>query len=288
MPAVAKGYARRVCGRFANAKRMDELAMELAATVAEGAQGWQGSHNITPGRDAPILVEVPAAGGGQARRLGLARFGLTGGSASGSASGNAAGHAGGSAGGRAGKGPQLVFNARAETLGERRLFAEAAARRRCVVPVTGFFEWSRPQGAHTHATPHFIYARDAPLLHLAALYEVSHDPETDAKLTRFAIVTVPATEPVRALHDRMPLMVPVGLLDSWLLRGELDATHALEAVGRGLPPALATHAVSRDVGDGRIDEARLVEPVDPTLGQSGWLDFDGSAGAAGSSKSTKG
>src|SRR5947209_992692 len=43
------------------------------------------------------------------------------------------------------KGEKLVINARAETLGARPLFREAVARRRCIIPTDGFFEWSGPR-----------------------------------------------------------------------------------------------------------------------------------------------
>lgn len=228
-----------MCGRFANERKARELAEELAATISAGADAWSGSFNLAPSKDAPILVEVPD------RRLGLARFGLS------SPSG------------------RLLINARAETLTTKPTFAEAASRRRCVVPATGFYEWDH---AHERRTPHHVRAASGELMLLAALYDVVHD-ERGAKQTRFAIVTVPAVDPVARIHDRMPLLVPRGLLDSWLQRGELDATAALDAIARARPVELAMHPVSADVGDAANDDPHLVEPVDPERDGTGWLDF---------------
>lgn len=225
-----------MCGRFANQRKAKELAEELAATISAGAEAWSGSFNVAPTKVAPILVEVPD------RRLGLARFGMS------SASG------------------RLSINARAETLSTK--FAEAAARRRCVVPATGFYEW---RSDHERRVPHHVHAREGLLL-FAGIYDVIHD-EAGAKHTRFAIVTVPATAPVSSIHDRMPLIVPTGLIDTWLQRGELEVGEALEAIGMAHPIALEMHPVSSDVGDAANDDPHLVEPVDPNHETTGWLDF---------------
>ena len=228
-----------MCGRFANARKAKELADELAATIAEGAEGWAGAYNLGPGKEAPILVEVPD------RRLGMARFGMAGG------------------------GGALLVNARAETLAERPAFAESAARRRCVVPTTGFFEW---QTAHGKKHAHFVHPHGEQLLLLAGLYEVVHDAE-GARRTRFVVVTVPSTEPVSRIHDRMPLVIPPGLLDSWLLRGALSVEDALEAVRAAAPVPLEMHTVSPDVGRAANDDPRLVAPFDPERDTTGLLDF---------------
>lgn len=228
-----------MCGRFANVRKAKELADELAATIASGTEGWSGSYNIGPGRESPILVEVPD------RRLGLARFGLT------STSG------------------QLLLNARSETLGQRSAFAEAAARRRCIVPATGFYEW---EPRHGKKVPHYVHPEAEALLLLAGVYEVLHD-EAGARHTRFAIVTVPARAPVDRIHERMPLLVPQGLLDSWLLRGELPVEDALAAIAAATPVGLAMHAVSSDVGRAANDDPHLVIEVDPDHETTGLLDF---------------
>jgi putative SOS response-associated peptidase YedK len=135
----------------------------------------------------------------------------------------------------------------------------------------GFYEW---ESRHGRKVPHFLHPEPGGLLLLAGLYEVVHD-ERGAKHTRFAIVTVPAASPVDRIHDRMPLLVPSGLLDSWLLRGELDVEDALAAVRRAHPVALAMHAVSSEVGSAANDAPHLVEPVDPDHETTGLLDFFG-------------
>ncbi len=237
-----------MCGRYAIGRTAQELAAELDAAVAPSlASAWRPRFNLAPGAEAPILVEVPE------RRLGLARFGLS-----------------------LDGGGKLVINARAESLAERTLFAEAAERRRCVVPADGFYEWER---RGTRRIPHFVHA-DAhgsagpqPLLLLAGLYEVAHDPQTGEKRTRFAIITQPAVEPVARIHDRMPLLVPRGLVDSWLQRGDLELAAALSAIGSATAVQLAMHPVGARVGAAANDDPSLIEPVDPDHASTGFLAF---------------
>ncbi len=236
-----------MCGRFAIQRSARELADELGAAIAPGTDAWRPDLQITPGKEAPVLVEVPE------RRLGLARFGL----------------AGERPGGR------LIINARAETMHQRPRFAEPATRRRCLVPVDGFFEW---ESRGTRRVPHFIHddhgpdgpGRAGPLL-LGALFEVVHD-EAGAKRTRFAIVTIPAREPVVRIHDRMPLVVPWGIADSWLRRGELAAQDALAAIAAATPVPLAMHPVSL-TSPAANDDPSVLSPVDPDHAETGLLSF---------------
>lgn len=240
-----------MCGRYAIGRSARELADDLGAALTPTLSAWTPRFDLTPGAEAPVLVEVPE------RRLGLARFGL--------------------APEGPGAGKRLVINARAETLGERPLFAEAAARRRCIVPADGFFEWEQ---RGTRRVPHFVHAQHAPeshgarpLLLLGGLYEVAHDAETGERRTRFVIVTVPAVPPVARVHDRMPLVVPRGLVGSWLARGDLTPEQALEAIAAATPVPLAMHPVSGRALAQHLEGPALLEPVDPDDAESGLLDF---------------
>lgn len=246
MTSLQVSYLRRVCGRFANARKARELAEALSAELAEGlaADGERPRFNIAPSAWAPMLVQVPR------RRLGLARFGI--------ASGNASG--------------AYVINARLETLAERPLFADAAAHRRCIVPADGFYEWHR-HGATK--TPHFIFrpADEAPppLLLLAGLYFVERD-EKGGRVPRFVIVTTPAREPLRTIHDRMPLVVPDELASTWMdTRTPLDV--ALASLDEAPAVALAMHAVAPLVNDAANDRPDLIDRVDPSAPSVAFLPF---------------
>jgi putative SOS response-associated peptidase YedK len=109
-------------------------------------------------------------------------------------------------------GPRPI-NARAETLADRPLFADALVRRRCVVPVDGFYEWrARPDGTKQ---PFFLSSPDASMLALAALWE-RWEARGGPPLVTCAIVTTAASETLRSLHNRMPAVLVGDAWSQWL------------------------------------------------------------------------
>ncbi len=132
--------------------------------------------------------------------------------------------------------------ARVETMGSKPAFREATLRRRCLVVVSGFYEWKR---AGTEAKAPFFFRRsdDKPFA-LAGIWErwVSHDGEI---VESCAIVTRPAREPVESVHDRMPAIVPRDAWHLWLDPSASDPTAWLDA----RPQDLIALAVGPHVND---------------------------------------
>ncbi len=81
-----------------------------------------------------------------------------------------------------------TFNARAETVAEKPMFRDAFKRRRCIIPASGFFEWTGGMG---EKVPHLFTAADgAPVLAFAGLWERWMDPASgDAVLSATIIVS---------------------------------------------------------------------------------------------------
>jgi putative SOS response-associated peptidase YedK len=62
-----------------------------------------------------------------------------------------------------------TFNARAETVADKPMFREAFKRRRCIIPASGFFEWTGEKG---DKQPHLFTAADgSPIVAFAGLLE---------------------------------------------------------------------------------------------------------------------
>jgi len=219
-----------MCGRFTlTVEDIASLAREWAAEVDQAlAQGWRPRFNVAPGDRHPVLV---AAGG--RRRLISATFGL--------------------AGGRpAGAGP-LLINARIETAPTRPTFRLAWRTGRAAVPADGFFEWEGPASARRATWFHL--SGHAPML-LAALVG-----EAPGGGVGFAVLTCEARAPVRALHDRMPVLLSPALLDAWLAGPPPPLPGpAGELVGRPVSPRV--NAVEND------DPLCLEEAAAP---RQGWL-----------------
>lgn len=194
-------------------------------------------YNIAPGQDVAAVVPNPRSEG---RLLRTFRWGLVP-----PWSRDPAG------------GPKLI-NARSETVRQKRAFREAFARRRCLVPVNGFYEWQRRDGG---SQPFLIRRRDRDVFALAGIWERWEYPGGQV-LETCSILTTAANAVVRPLHHRMPVIVPAG---DWRLWFSLDEAQQ-EAVAALLRPApadlLLAHPVTARVGNPAFDDPACLEPVE--------------------------
>lgn len=149
----------------------------------------------------------------------------------------------------------LLFNARSETLAEKPAFREAARTRRCLIPATGFYEWTHEGAARL---PWFITRTDAAPMAFAGVWQVWEQPGHD-RLVTCAIVTTAATGAMARLHDRVPVVLEPADWPLWL--GE--AGHGAAALMRPLEEgALAFRRVGRAVNSNRAEGADLIAPLD--------------------------
>jgi putative SOS response-associated peptidase YedK len=160
-----------------------------------------------------------------------------------------------------------AFNARAETLSTSGLFRDAFRRRRCLVPVDGFYEWLR-EGSRRQ--PMLIHDPDGVPLALAGLWTGRRDEATGEWLRTFTIVTSAPNEFMRDIHDRMPVVIPRDRWAAWLDPTPRDPgeLQALLQPSDDLP--LAAYPVPPLVNNVRNDGPELVaalapDEVQPTL-----------------------
>lgn len=109
-----------------------------------------------------------------------------------------------------------AINARAETAADKPTFRSAIRRRRCLVPVDGFFEW---QKIGKHKQPFFLHRSNHEVFALAGMWETWRDPRptgTDHTLETFSILTTNANAFMRPIHDRMPVILDSKDYDTWL------------------------------------------------------------------------
>lgn len=107
-----------------------------------------------------------------------------------------------------------IINSRSETIQEKKMFKEAFEKRRCIVPASGFFEWSdytdqKPKPQYKISIP------DQPIMCMAGIYTKVMDESGQIGWV-FSIVTRDANEDMRAIHPRMPLMLRDAHLSSWM------------------------------------------------------------------------
>jgi putative SOS response-associated peptidase YedK len=128
-----------------------------------------------------------------------------------------------------------AFNARAEELSTKRFWSKSFEQRRCLVPVTGWREFTGPSGQRQ--PHHFHY--DHALFGFAGVWDEWLSPAGDP-VRSFAIVTVAANDVVTPIHDRMPLRVDPAAYDAWL-DPDVTGEQALAAVREASAPPLSHH-----------------------------------------------
>jgi putative SOS response-associated peptidase YedK len=182
---------------IARAFRAEPAQLPLPLSLAELSAGER-----YPRQQALIVVTRSLPDGSSVRRLGPARFGLT---------------------------PHFAkelregdkhFNARAETVHERPLFRVAFERRRCLVPVTAFFEWLR--AAPKKAAVRYRYQpSQGGMLALAGIWDNWRTADGD-KVASFAIITTEANAQVAQVHPRMPAILASEQAQALWLTREAD------------------------------------------------------------------
>ena len=102
----------------------------------------------------------------------------------------------------------LVFNTRSETAAEKTLFATSVNERRCLIPASNYFEWKKEENGKIK---YAIKPHDEPL-YMAGLYIRT----SKEKLSSFSILTMDAVDGIKAIHARMPVMIPSNRIADWL------------------------------------------------------------------------
>lgn len=148
----------------------------------------------------------------------------------------------------------LLINARAESIAEKPAFREAARARRCLIPASGFYEWTKD--GEGNRLPWYISPVSGEMLAFAGVWQVW---ERDGRRhVTCAIVTCAANEGMARVHHRMPVILAPEDWALWL--GE--AGHGAARLMQPAPEdALRWHRVDRAVNSNRAEGAELIEPV---------------------------
>jgi putative SOS response-associated peptidase YedK len=225
-----------MCGRFTQKSERKIITLEFY--VRDFLSDVLASYNVAPGQDAGVIVKDGVYR--YARyRWGLVPFWA--------------------------KDPKIgyrMINARAETVTEKPSFKNAFAKRRCLIPADGFYEWKKEE---KHKTPYYIFLSSNRPMSLAGLYEIWRpkdraEAEETPPLHTFTIITTAPNEKMRELHDRMPVIIPPDGRETWL---EPDAE--IERLKDMLLPAPSSeidfHEVSTVVNSPKNNSPECIAPV---------------------------
>lgn len=147
-----------------------------------------------------------------------------------------------------------MINARAETVAEKPAFRAALAKRRCVVPVSGFYEWKK---SGKGKQPYYILRADEKPMLLAGLWE--RWDKGESPLETFTIVTVEANDLMAQMHDRMPAVLEEEDLARWLDAEGVPAGEAAAMLRPCDPALLMCRPVSARVNSPRNNDPSLIE-----------------------------
>ncbi len=167
-----------------------------------------------------------------------------------------------------------LINARAETVAEKPAFRRAFARRRCLLPADGYYEWmvlgateASDRPGKKAKQPYFIHRADGGPLAFAGLYELWRDrsvPDEDpaAWLWSATIITTTAPDELGEIHDRMPMVIPPDSWADWLDPANTDVADLRALLAPAMASGLATYPVSTEVNSVRNNGPQLVEQIE--------------------------
>lgn len=176
-----------MCGRFTLATNAESVARTFGATPAAGMSAVGPRYNVAPSQ----VVAVVGLKADGTRGLALLRWGLVPSWASDLRPG--------------------PINARAETVAQKPTFRESFRERRCLIPSTGFYEWSK---AGSRKVPHLIRLKSQEPYALAGIWDIWG--EGKERIATCCIITVAANDLIRPLHERMPAIIRPEDYGAWL------------------------------------------------------------------------
>ncbi|WP_336053060.1 SOS response-associated peptidase [Streptomyces sp. CA2R101] len=251
-----------MCGRYVSTRRPQDLVDQFDVTRWDPGQVLGPSWNVAPTDEVwSVLERVEHDTGEVTRQLRSLRWGLVPSWAKSLSIG------------------AKMINARVETVAEKPAYRRAFAKRRCLLPADGFYEWqavAATETAKARKQPYFISSEDGQVMAFAGLYEFWRAPdvsdtanasdasEADAPgawWTTCTIITTEATDAAGRVHPRMPLTIAPDDWSAWLDPahedpGELRALLTAPAAGR-----LAARAVSTAVNDVRNNGPHLLDEI---------------------------
>jgi putative SOS response-associated peptidase YedK len=234
---VNGGSLGRVCGRFLSLSSPDELAERFGVDEVR-TDPLPARYNVAPTDEVYAILESD-----ERRRLGTLRWGFVPHWA------------------KQLKGTRQPINARIEGVASSRMFGDAFARRRCLLPADGFYEW-QDRGEGRRKQPFHLAAADGSPLAFAGIWTVWRDPqEADgAPLFSAAIITTAARGEMEHIHERMPVILPPQLWEPWLTAAPEEAPHLHEVIAAASPPPLTATAIGTRVNAVRNDGPELLAP----------------------------
>lgn len=159
-----------------------------------------------------------------------------------------------------------MINARVETILEKSAFKNALNKRRCLVPMDGFYEWKK---AGKEKIPYRIVVKNRKVFMAAGIWETWKNPKEEV-IHSFTIITQEPNELMRPIHDRMPAILLQEHESTWI-DPELPTEEALKVIAPYPDELMHAYTVSKRVGKVSENDAALIEEVNYESNEQGSL-----------------
>lgn len=261
-----------MCGRYATTRARQELLDEFQVQLDAVDGEIRPDYNVAPTKQVPaVLDRRPKDAPEEAaavRQLRTVRWGLVPSWAKDISIGS------------------RMINARFETVHEKPSYRRAFARRRCLLPADGYFEWYtvQDQGDSPDAAagekkakrkpqkqPYFIRPNDGDIMAMAGLYELWRVPEEGVEkaggiepgewVWTCTVITTNAPDDLGRIHDRMPMIVERDRWDAWLDPGLTDPERVRALLTPAMAGTMEAYPVSKAVNNVRNNGPELIEPA---------------------------
>lgn len=150
-----------------------------------------------------------------------------------------------------------TINAKAETLQSSAAWRTPFARRRCLVPADGFYEWKKLDAKTKQ--PYAFMMKDGAPFAFAGLWDARKEPD-GGWLQSFTIITTEPNELTATVHNRMPVILKPSEYDRWLSREITEQLLPVDLLRPYDADAMSTHTVDPKVGNVRNNEPCLILP----------------------------
>lgn len=237
-----------MCGRYATARKRQELLDEFGVGLDAIEDDLEEDYNVAPTKPVPAVLERRSKEAPEevVRQLRSLRWGLVPSWAKDLSVG------------------ARMINARIETVDEKPAFRKAFRDRRCLLPADGYYEWyelePRSGATKPHKQPFFIRPRDGEIMAMAGLYEFWKSPEGEW-VTTCTIITTDASDDLGRIHDRMPMVVRRDQWDAWLDPGRTDPEDVRALLRPAMSGTMEAYPVSPLVSNVKNNGPELIQPL---------------------------
>ena len=153
-----------------------------------------------------------------------------------------------------------MINARIETILEKNAYKRSMKSRRCIIPADGFYEWKK-EGKTKQAFR--IVRKDKSVYAYAGIWDEWINPDGETILS-FSILTQPANDSIKDIHERMPVILKPEEEESWL-SDDIAAQHLIDMILESPVEEFIPYEVSDKVNNVRNNDASLIDKA-PTQG----------------------